>query len=271
MNRIDWSSFSYCPDNPHLSKDFLKLTFAVVVIGSIGLVIASYMGQIPPPLGYGIGGGVFAFCVGLGLSKLYEHCSAKKNVKMEKDLGARSQALLASFYTGNGKDIEGRTFEEILGWGDDQLESVHNYIQWLFPIFRPSTGSSNVLQLTQPILRELKSSNTAKEKLQKAFGRMMTFYGLQYNSEEKEVSQISWEKVKSKWTEDGFSHNHLRITRILTCLMHMGFSDQARAFLEQLSQIYRKKSKELNISKETLEDYWEKAVSDPDKGCIPRS
>ena len=52
------------------------------------------------------------------------------------------------FYRGNGPDSEGRTLAEILAWSDDELEAVHDYIQWLFPLPEPSMFNADAPVLT---------------------------------------------------------------------------------------------------------------------------
>jgi len=42
--------------------------------------------------------------------------------------------ILINFLQGKGKDRHGRTHQDILNFSDEQLETVHNYIQWIFPI-----------------------------------------------------------------------------------------------------------------------------------------
>lgn len=41
---------------------------------------------------------------------------------------------LINFLKGSGTDVHGRTHQDILNFSDEQLETVHNYIQWIFPI-----------------------------------------------------------------------------------------------------------------------------------------
>ena len=45
---------------------------------------------------------------------------------------------LLDFYRGLKADTEGRSLKEILAWDEDDLEAVHDFIQWLFPLPEPS-------------------------------------------------------------------------------------------------------------------------------------
>src|ERR1019366_1048610 len=44
-----------------------------------------------------------------------------------------SMSRLVDFCRGLKTDTEGRLLEDILAWPDDDLEEVHDFIQWLFP------------------------------------------------------------------------------------------------------------------------------------------
>jgi hypothetical protein len=43
-------------------------------------------------------------------------------------------APLHAFLAGAGTDSRGRSIEWVLALSDDELESIHDYIQWLFPL-----------------------------------------------------------------------------------------------------------------------------------------
>jgi hypothetical protein len=45
---------------------------------------------------------------------------------------------LTDFYRGTGTDAEGRTLAQLWAYSDEQLEDVHDFIQWLFPTPTPS-------------------------------------------------------------------------------------------------------------------------------------
>ena len=46
----------------------------------------------------------------------------------------KAHSQLVNFYLGDAPDNQGRMIDEILSWKDEQLEDVHDYIQWLFPL-----------------------------------------------------------------------------------------------------------------------------------------
>ena len=49
---------------------------------------------------------------------------------------------IIGFYSGTEPDNRGRHLHEIQQWPDEQLETVHDYIQWLFPL--PERSGFNV-------------------------------------------------------------------------------------------------------------------------------
>ena len=60
----------------------------------------------------------------------------------------RADSPLVRFYRGDAPDARGRTLDDILAWDDEQLEAVHDYIQWLFPLDEPSRFNPDAPLLT---------------------------------------------------------------------------------------------------------------------------
>jgi hypothetical protein len=59
------------------------------------------------------------------------------------------------FYSGTEPDHRIRYLHEIQEWPDDQLESVHDYIQWLFPLPEPSSFNAAAPALTRESIQEV--------------------------------------------------------------------------------------------------------------------
>jgi hypothetical protein len=64
-------------------------------------------------------------------------------------LSTATPSRIIGFYNGTESDHRGRYLNEIQKWPDDQLEAVHDYIQWLFPL--PESSGFNV---AVPVLTE---------------------------------------------------------------------------------------------------------------------
>ena len=72
---------------------------------------------------------------------------------------------LIAFYSGKGTDDRGRRIDEIWRFSHEELESVHDYVQWLFPTRHESLYSPEAPVLTDvdiaafrsdPLLRDAK-------------------------------------------------------------------------------------------------------------------
>jgi len=145
-----------------------------------------------------------------------------------------------------------------------QLESVHDYVQWLFPL--PERSGSNVAApvLTRESIHEFRARPELQEKLRASFLRMMNFYGLEARLGERiRVTRAPNFAAKAAgWLSPG-DHNHLRITRILRCSTLLGLEAEAKAFFDCLSEIYEDEQNQPlpAISDETMQ-YWKEAVGD---------
>jgi hypothetical protein len=89
----------------------------------------------------------------------------------------RSKQLIA-FYTENGADHAGRIWEDIYGFSDEELESTHDYIQWLFPTITPSAFNSNAVLLDAGLVYQLSQSAVFNLRFNKSLERILDFWGL---------------------------------------------------------------------------------------------
>uniref|UniRef100_A0A8C9G6L3 Opioid growth factor receptor (OGFr) conserved domain-containing protein n=1 Tax=Pavo cristatus TaxID=9049 RepID=A0A8C9G6L3_PAVCR len=119
----------------------------------------------------------------------------------------------------------GLHIEDLLeSWWDNYevLEENHSYIQWLFPL-REHGMNFRAKPLTCQEIEALKKSEEVMERFIRAYRLMLRFYGIiLVNQETGEL------KRAENWAErflnlNRFSHNNLRITRILKCLGEMGY------------------------------------------------
>ncbi|OXB67878.1 hypothetical protein ASZ78_005560, partial [Callipepla squamata] len=119
----------------------------------------------------------------------------------------------------------GLHIEDLLeSWWDNYevLEENHSYIQWLFPL-REHGMNLRAKPLTCQEIEAFKKSKEVMERFIRAYQLMLRFYGIIL------VNQGTGELERAEnWTErflnlNRFSHNNLRITRILKCLGEMGY------------------------------------------------
>src|ERR1039458_5938180 len=169
------------------------------------------------------------------------------------------------FCGGAERDHRGRYLHEIQQWPDGQLEAVHDYIQWLFPLPEPSGFNAAAPILTRESMQEFRARPELRQKLRVSFLRMMNFYGLEARSGEPVTGTRApnFAAKATTWLSPG-NHNHLRITRILRCLSLLGLEAEAKAFFDCLSEIYEDgQNKPMPaISDETML-YWREAASHP--------
>ena len=134
---------------------------------------------------------------------------------------------IVSFYRG-GRDSEGRALAEILAWDDEQLEAVHDYIQWVFPTRLPSGVNPAAPLVTADTIREFARDPSLLAGLQASLDRMLRFYGLRRNAGRIEIDAASFPSRARTWLHPG-NHNHLRLTRIVDSLATLGLREDAEA------------------------------------------
>ncbi|XP_066054855.1 opioid growth factor receptor isoform X2 [Chamaea fasciata] len=133
-----------------------------------------------------------------------------------------------SFYKNEIAFVPHGVFIETLlsSWGDkyETLEENHSYIQWLFPL-REHGMNWHARPLTCQEIQAFRKSKEVMDRFIRAYKLMLGFYGINLVNEE--TGEL--ERAEN-WRErfenlNRFSHNNLRITRILKCLGEMGYED----------------------------------------------
>ncbi|XP_062252351.1 opioid growth factor receptor-like [Platichthys flesus] len=102
------------------------------------------------------------------------------------------------------------------------LEYVHTFIQWLFPLREPGMNQEASI-LTREEIEAFLRNDTARANLLKSYELMLDFYGIELC--DKKTGKVS---RASNWKDrfcnlNNHTHNNLRITRILKCLGTLGF------------------------------------------------
>jgi hypothetical protein len=189
----------------------------------------------------------------------------KRTIRQREDIRSpvASNAQIIGFYSDTEPDHRGRYLHEIQEWTDEQLEAVHDYVQWLFPL--PERSGFNVAApvLTNDSIQEFRSRPVLQQNLRSSFLRMMTFYGLEVRSgEHMTVTRAANFAAKATvWLSPG-NHNHLRITRILRCMTLLALKAEAKAFFECLASIYADQQlKPLPAIRFETFEYWRTAAS----------
>ncbi|XP_027032176.2 opioid growth factor receptor-like protein 1 isoform X2 [Tachysurus fulvidraco] len=105
----------------------------------------------------------------------------------------------------------------------DNLEYVHSYIQWLFPIQEMGMNFAS-RELSRTEIKLFHADEEVKKRLLKSYKLMLDFYGIELvNEKTGEVKRAqNWRERFKNLNRN--THNNLRITRILKCLGLLGFS-----------------------------------------------
>jgi Opioid growth factor receptor (OGFr) conserved region len=167
---------------------------------------------------------------------------------------------LVDFYRGQGTDSEGRLLGDVWGWGDDELEAVHDFIQWLFPLPEPSGYNPNAPLLSAEDVAAFRSDPLLQANLHKSFERILTFLGLSLVDGTVREGPNFTDRSADVWLAP--NHNWLRITRILRSLHLLGLEADARALFDRLTAL--RQSGRFPIRADTFR-YWTAAVA----GVVP--
>ncbi|HEX5473721.1 MAG TPA: opioid growth factor receptor-related protein [Vicinamibacterales bacterium] len=168
-----------------------------------------------------------------------------------------AQDAVVAFYSG-GPDHRRRTLDQILSWTDEGLESVHDYVQWVFPTRQPSGVNPHAPLVTDATVRAFSDSADLRARLRQAFRRMLLFYGLRFDPDG--AIGADPERFASRarvWLHPG-NHNHLRLTRIMESLSTLGLRDDALALQRCLIEAVARDHG--GVSHATLK-FWARAIS----------
>lgn len=169
--------------------------------------------------------------------------------------GSTPRDPVAAFYAGDS-DHRGRTLDGILAWSDEKLESVHDYIQWIFPTRQPSGVNPYAPLVTHATVEAFASDAALRQRLRDAFERMLRFYGLRESGGTIEPDPDRYALRSRVWLHAG-NHNHLRLTRIMESVATLGLRRDALAL--QRCLVERVAPESGRVSSTTLE-FWKRAV-----------
>ncbi|MBF9194974.1 opioid growth factor receptor-related protein [Microvirga terrestris] len=148
---------------------------------------------------------------------------------------------LHAFLAGVGQDGRGRLAVDVLNFSDCDLEAVHDYIQWLFPLQSRSAAQPHSPILTLDEIAAIRADPRAVATLKAATERLLRFYR------------------DTQWWLISHDHNHLRITRILHSLRLLVGPDEAIAFHKAILALHEAAGAPVNTR--SLH-FWAKAAGD---------
>lgn len=169
---------------------------------------------------------------------------------------------LLAFYRGTGTDHAGRRLSDVLAWDNDALESVHDYIQWVFPGTEPSRANALAPLLSPQDVAAFHGDAALRATLRRAFDRLLDFYGfrlLTMDGESRIEPGPDWAARSQQWLQRN-NHNHLRLTRIIRCLHALGLQAEAKALQRALFDI-AERTHVGQVSRSTLR-FWRAAIDE---------
>lgn len=125
---------------------------------------------------------------------------------------------IIDFYSGKKGNF--RSLNEVRSFSNEQMENIHNYIQWLFPLAEPSKYNPEAPILTFEDIIEFNNNKNLRAEVYKSIRQFMLFL---YNNE-------------NIWLCSS-NHNHLRISRMLKFLMLNNMMTLVVSILDELSCI----------------------------------
>ncbi|KAK3110145.1 hypothetical protein LTR53_015872 [Teratosphaeriaceae sp. CCFEE 6253] len=158
------------------------------------------------------------------------------------------------------------TFQDILHWPDAQLESTHDYIQWLFPVPEASGASWSAPVLTAKVRDSFRENADLQANMVRACERMMAFWGFELDDDPRSAGEHRFRPhshfqraASDSWLQK-FDHNHLRITRVIRSLRILGRADLAQSMMLAIFQEERRAGNP--VGKRTL-TIWHAALDRP--------
>lgn len=166
---------------------------------------------------------------------------------------------LVSFYSG-GTDDRGRTLETILAWPDEELEAVHDYIQWVFPTTVRS-GVNPAAPIVSDATIQAFESAPMRARLRTSLDRLLAFYGFRWRDGHRiEIDPARFPSRSETWLHPG-NHNHLRLTRIMQSLYALGLRREAEALQHCLLDLCEGPVRD-RVTPETRR-FWARALQKP--------
>ena len=149
---------------------------------------------------------------------------------------------IIEFLSGTGKDHRGRTLEEVLQYDDSEFDHCHDFIQWMFPLPKASNhfkgGGCPVITMGDMI--DIRNSVQLQENLIKNVEKFLKFLGFEVTWDHLgnatvDLSESFPEQVKY-WLRPR-DHNHLRINRMIQCLVLSDQEELAKSIFRTLVMI----------------------------------
>lgn len=164
-----------------------------------------------------------------------------KRISMKESIMTTSPII--EFYAGTGTATNNRTLATIQGWDHRELDVVHDFVQWMFPLTERSEVIINAPVLTHEDIGIFNTDKALQGNLLKSFRVMLDFYGFELG--ESITLAPNFEERSNVWISQN-NHNYYRISRILQSLMLLGLGHYAERFYVALSKVHAEHPDKMN-------------------------
>ena len=127
--------------------------------------------------------------------------------------------MIVKFLEGTFPDYNNRFLSDIWNYDDYEIEKVHNFIQWIFPL---DTVSKSVIDA--PVLMDDEILDISQSEL------------ALHNLIRSKIWFLNFLKRTDNWLTPK-NHNHKRISRMIRSLRLLHSGAEARVCLEQVTEI----------------------------------
>jgi hypothetical protein len=148
--------------------------------------------------------------------------------------------MILEFLRGKGTDHRGRSLSDVWKMSLDELETQHDYIQWMFPLKEPSRFVASAPVLSAQDCEVVGQDPEIRSNAIRSLRVMLAFYGLEPTRDSEGVRVLPLRQFSERaaiWLSPG-NHNLLRITRILRSLRLLGLRVESEALFRCLESIY---------------------------------
>ena len=144
---------------------------------------------------------------------------------------------LLAFYRGLGTDHRGRTLSGILSFSDSELESCHDYIQWLFPLRSASHYNPEAPVVDADVEQIFRQDSGLQQELHRVVLRMLQFYGVVLRETPQGFELLVPQDICDFHWMTPDNHNHKRLCRMLGSLKLLGLETHVAALWQGLQRL----------------------------------
>ncbi len=165
---------------------------------------------------------------------------------------------VVDFYAHEGTDSSGRTILDMIAMTDREMESRHDFIQWMFPLHEASSVNPDAPLVDEHSAQILRENIDARQRMHEAITRFARFLGFELSEEGQFVADASLATSRDNW-HSPMNHNHLRITRVIRSMRLFGFEKEAKALFKAVQQ----SAVESQCATDRTIAYWKQALEAP--------